>query len=87
MRKESALQFPCEFALKIFGVANDQFEINAISIVRKHIKELADTAIQSRPSKDGKYLALTITIRAESQKQLDDIYYDLTASPYILMAL
>lgn len=84
---ESALSFPCDFAIKVFGIRSDEFEINVLSIIRKHVKDLSETAITSRPSKDGKYLALTIAIHADSRQQLDAIYQDLTASPFILMAL
>lgn len=81
------LQFPCEFVIKIFGVASDEFEMEVITIIRKHIKELGENAIRSRPSKDGKYLALTITIDAESKEQIDEIYRSLSSSPLVLMAL
>jgi putative lipoic acid-binding regulatory protein len=84
---DSILSFPCDFAIKIFGIHSDEFEIHAINLVRNHTPNLTETAISSRPSKDGKYLALTITVHVESKQQLDNIYQDLTASPHILMAL
>jgi putative lipoic acid-binding regulatory protein len=87
MTDKKLLSFPCEFPIKVFGVATDQFEINIIRIIQQHVPDLHETAIQKRPSKDGKYLALTITVFVKSQKELDDIYCDLTASPYVLMAL
>lgn len=87
MNEESLLQFPCEFVLKIFGMANEQFEVEVLSIVRKHVQDLRENAIKSRVSKDGKYLALTITITAESKDQLDTIYKDLSASTHVLMAI
>ncbi|MEY4767812.1 MAG: hypothetical protein RL637_451, partial [Pseudomonadota bacterium] len=40
----------------------------------------------SRASKNGQYLAVTVTIEASSQAQLDAIYYSLTAHPLVLMA-
>ncbi len=85
--KESPLHFPCDFVIKVFGLASDQFELEAITLIRKHITELREDAIRSRPSKDGKYLALSITITAESKDQLDAIYRELSASPHVLMAL
>ncbi len=85
--KESPFQFPCEFVIKIFGLASDAFELEALTIVRKHISELREDAIKSRLSKDGKYLALSITIHAESKEQLDTLYRELSASSHILMAL
>ncbi|MEE9354511.1 MAG: DUF493 domain-containing protein, partial [Methylococcaceae bacterium] len=41
----------------------------------------------SRPSRQGKYTAVTVTIQATSQSQLDSIYQDLTRCEEILMAL
>lgn len=84
--EEPLLQFPCEFVIKVFGLASDQFETEVISIIRKH-KELRENAIRTRLSKDGKYLALTISIEADSKDQLNDIYRELTASVHVLMAL
>lgn len=81
------LTFPCEFVIKVFGMASDQFEVEVLTIIRKHVADLRENALRSRPSKDKKYLALTITIHAESKEQLDDIYRDLSASPHVLMAL
>jgi putative lipoic acid-binding regulatory protein len=80
-------QFPCEFVIKIFGLRDDQFEIEALSIIRKHVDELREDAIQSRPSKDGKYLALTVSITADSKEQLDHIYQELSANTHVLMTL
>ncbi len=82
-----ALSFPCEFPIKVFGVATEQFVPNILTLIRKHSPDLPESAIISRPSKDGKYLALTITVPVESQKELDAIYLELTASPHVLMAL
>ncbi len=84
---DSPFQFPCEFLIKVFGQASDQFELEVLTIIRKHIPELRENALVCRPSKDGKYLAITITITAESKAQLDDIYRDLSANPHVLMAL
>jgi putative lipoic acid-binding regulatory protein len=85
--KKSALTFPCEFVIKVFGVASDQFEGKVIEIIRKHNPDLHESAIRSRLSKDGKYLALSITVQVESQHALDEIYYDLTSCPFVLTAL
>ncbi len=85
--RESALQFPCEFVLKIFGHASDQFEIEVLTIIRKHVADLHENAIRHRLSKDKKYLALTITINANNQEQLDALYRELSSNPHVLMVL
>ncbi len=84
---KTALTFPCDFPIKIVGAANPEFELAALSIIRHHVAELKETAIRTRPSKDGKYLALTVLIQAQSQEQLDNIYRELTACELVLMTL
>lgn len=81
------LIFPCEFVIKVFGVASDEFEAAVITIIRTHIADVKEDTFRTRPSKDGKYLAITITIHVESREELDTIYRDLSANPLILMAL
>jgi uncharacterized protein len=82
------LQFPCEFTIKVFGTTTPEFEISVLSIIRKHVTtELRENAIQSRPSKESKYLALSVTITANNQEQLDTIYRELKACPLVMMAL
>ncbi len=80
-------KFPCEFVIKVFGIASNEFEINVLAIIRKYLPDLREDALSQRLSKDGKYLALSITVYVTSQEQLDDIYRALTASPHVLMAL
>jgi putative lipoic acid-binding regulatory protein len=85
--KKTALTFPCEFPIKIFGIASDQFEDAVLKIIKKYNPDLPDNAINKRPSKDGKYFALTVLVNVDSQEKLDRIYQDLTASPLVLMSL
>lgn len=85
--RQSPLTFPSEFDIKVFGIASDEFEKTVITIIRHDVRELRENALHSRLSKDGKYLALTITITAESREQLDNIYRALNSSPLVLMTL
>ena len=85
--EESLLKFPCDFPIKAMGKAEDDFDALVVSLIRKHSPDLLEGAIKSRASKGGQYLSVTVTIRAESQQQLDNIYLDLTAEKRVLMAL
>lgn len=86
-KEESLLKFPCEFPIKVVGPAGEQFEVDIIMLVRKHAPDLGEAAIQIRKSKGGTYQALTITIHANSQKQLDAIYQDISNNKQVLFAL
>ena len=85
--KESLLEFPCEFPIKMMGRVSDGFRETAVVLVEKHIGTIADEAISMTPSRKGNFISVTITIVAESQEQLDNIYRDLTAHNEILVAL
>ena len=83
----SLLKFPCDFTLKVFGLHSDEFEAKVLMLIHKHAPNLSGRAVQSRLSENSKYCALSITIHVDSKEQLDNIYRDLTASPFVLMAL
>jgi putative lipoic acid-binding regulatory protein len=85
--ENSLIQFPCDFTIKVFGLSNAEFEGAALSIVYKHAPNLSGRALQTRSSKNGNYLALSITVFVDSKEQLDTIYQELSSSPHILMVL
>lgn len=84
---ETLLEFPCEFPIKAMGLTCDALEISVIEIINRHVDNLSEGALRMRPSKTGKYTAITITITAHSKLQLDNIYLDLTACAHVTIAL
>ena len=87
MAEDTLLEFPTDFPIKIMGEASDEFRSLAIGIVSRHFGDLDPARIEERPSKGGKYLGLTITVRAESKAQLDAVYMELTSCRQVLVAL
>lgn len=85
--QEKLINFPCEFPIKIMGLANDTFEGIVVAILNQHVPDLGEGAIVSKLSKGGKFTSITVTINARSQKQLDDLYRALSKDPNILMVL
>ncbi len=86
-RDETLLKFPCDFPIKVMGRAEPGFDALVVELVRRHAPDLRDNAVSSRPSKGGKWVSVTVTLRAESKSQLDAIYLDLTAHEKVVMAL
>jgi putative lipoic acid-binding regulatory protein len=84
---ESLITFPCDFTIKVFGLASQEFEAAVLMIINKHAPNLSGRMIQSRPSENGKYLALSVTVHVDSREQLDNIYRELSSSPHVLMTL
>ncbi len=84
---DSLLEFPCQFPIKIMGRNAGDFQDRVVAMVRHHAPDLSADAVQVRASGQGNYLAVTVTIEAQSRAQLDAIYRELTACEDILMAL
>ncbi|HHJ39082.1 MAG: transcriptional regulator [Methylothermaceae bacteria B42] len=85
--QQDILEFPCDWPVKAFGPGTEAFELEVVSIVRRHAQDLKENAVRTRPSKAGKYSAVTVTIRAQSRAQLEAIYTDLRAHPDVVMVL
>ncbi|RMG31318.1 MAG: DUF493 domain-containing protein [Gammaproteobacteria bacterium] len=84
---QGPLQFPCDFPIKVMGRASSSFELKVVEIVRRHVPDLGEGAVRSRLSREGKFVSITVTIRARSREQLDALYRELTADEDILMVL
>ena len=84
---ESLLEFPCQFPIKALGNSRCDVKSVVVDILQRHVSEWEKATIKQRPSKNGKYVSVTVSFEAASRAQLDAIYQDLTASEFILMAL
>ena len=87
MSDESVMRFPCSFPIKLMGRESSVFRQTARELVEKHTGPLDDNAIESSFSRNGRFVAVTKTIVAESREQLDNIYRDATAHDDVIMAL
>ncbi len=86
-KQETLMTFPCDFQLKIMGKNSLSFCSDIAAIARKHYPTLEDSAMKSRPSQKGTYLAISLTVHALDQTTLDALYIELTAHPDTKMVL
>jgi putative lipoic acid-binding regulatory protein len=84
---ETLLRFPCDFPIKMMGRDTQDFRDTARSLVEHHSGPLSDEAIKFAISRNGNFVSITITVQAQSQQQLDDIYRDVSSHEAVLMAL
>ena len=87
MERETLLEFPCDFPLKVMGANVPDFAQAIAAVVGEHAADFDAATIEMRASSGGKYLSLTCTIRATSQAQLDALYRALTAHPMVKVVL
>ncbi len=86
-RTDEVMEFPCSFAIKAMGLAEDDFDALVVSLVKPHVADLDEAAVSTKPSAAGKYISVTVTFVAQSREQLDNIYRSVTAHDRVLMAL
>lgn len=86
-RKDSLIEYPSQFPIKVMGVHTDDL-VHSITQVAKQFDPFFDAStVELRPSSGGKYLGVTITVTATSREQLDDIYRALTSHPMVKVVL
>jgi putative lipoic acid-binding regulatory protein len=81
------LEFPCDFPIKILAEAQGDWALGILAVVEDHVPDFDRASATKRPSRNGKYGALTCTIRARSRAQLDALYRDLTGHPGVKVVL
>ena len=81
--RESLIEYPCDFPIKVMGERVDGF-VHAITHIAKQFDPGYDAStVELRESSSGKYLGVTITVRATSREQLDELYRTLSTHPMV----
>ena len=83
----SPIEYPCEFPLKIMGLAQAGFAQAVLEVVRRHVPDFDGASMEMKTSKRGKYLSVTCTVNAASREQLDSLYQELCDHPMVVMVL
>lgn len=84
---QTLLEFPLDFPVKVLGRTQPGFAQEVLELVLQYAPDFESSQMHMRPSREGKYLSLTCTIRATSQAQLDALYQALTRHPGVVMVL
>ncbi len=85
--RDTLLEFPCEFPIKVMGETQAGFAEEVLRVVREHAPGFDASRMEMRASSGGKYISLTCTVTATSKPQLDAIYQALTAHPMVKFVL
>jgi uncharacterized protein len=83
----SLIEYPSRFPIKVMGVKADGFRDAMAHIALAFDPSFDAATIEERPSNQGNYLGLTLTILATSRAQLDEIYRTLSSHPMVKIVL
>ncbi|MEW6118628.1 MAG: DUF493 domain-containing protein [Pseudomonadota bacterium] len=85
--QETLLKFPVDFPIKIMGERREDFAQTMVEMVLRHAPDFRPETVEMRASSSGNYLSITCVVRATSKDQLDNLYREITAHPWVKMAL
>jgi len=85
--EQSLITYPSAFPIKVMGPHAEGFVEAIVAVARQFDPEFDHTKVETRPSKGGNYLGITITVTATSRPQLDELYRTLTAHPMVKIVL
>ena len=86
-RKDSLIEYPSRFPIKVMGLKADGFVHAVTEMARRFDPHFDASLIELRENSGGKYLGVTITITATSREQLDDLYRALSGHPMVKIVL
>ena len=84
---DSLIEYPCDFPIKVMGAMQDAFAQTMVEVVKRHDPEFHAGKMEMRPSSKGTYLSLTVTVRATSREQLDNLYRELSSHAMVKVVL
>ncbi len=84
---DSLIEYPCQFPIKVMGANIVGFTAAMIEVACSFDPTFDSASVELRESKGGKFLGVTLNVRATSRAQLDDIYRALTSHPMVKIVL
>ncbi|WP_322509228.1 DUF493 domain-containing protein [Anaerolinea sp.] len=79
--------FPTVIPLKVIGRNEQDFEAFVVSLFQKHLDEEDIQKVESRLSREDRYLSVTVSFTASSRVQLNAIYAELQSQQRVLMVI
>ena len=78
-------EFPCQFLFKAMAHAVDGVENDIVSVIQQHVP--GDYMPKVSPSRNGNYVAVSVTFTATSKEQLDQIYVAVNEIEHVKFCL
>jgi putative lipoic acid-binding regulatory protein len=87
MTDKPIIIFPCDYPIKVIGKSHAHFDAEVIAAINPHLKKPYDGVIQQKDSNKQNFVSLTLTIQAESEEQIKDIFEALKTVAGVIMVL
>ncbi len=81
------IEFPCRYPIKVMGANEDDFADMVWRIGERHGESIPAEDVRVRESRNGRWVAVTITITARSADHIEAIFTDLKATGRVTLTL
>lgn len=85
--KDSLIEYPSDFPIKVMGASHIDFAATIVDVVLEYDPTFHIGRLEERPSAKGNYTGLTVTVRATSRLQLDELYKALSGHPMVKIVM
>lgn len=85
--QESLIEYPSAFPIKVMGAHVEGFVEAVVTVAQRFDPGFDPATVETRPSRAGNYLGITITVTATSRAQLDELYRTLSTHPMVKVVL
>ena len=81
------IEFPCDYPIKVLGQAHSAFQADIMAIIERHADMPQPDRIMVRESRGGRYMSITVVIRATGTDQLQRIFEELKTDAGVTLVL
>jgi putative lipoic acid-binding regulatory protein len=81
------IKFPALYPIKVVGTATEDFRDYVVAVMERHAGALLEEHIDVKPSSNGRFLSVRVTIMATGPDQLQTIFEELKASGRVHIVL
>ena len=81
------LEFPCRYPVKAMVRTSAEARHAVLTAVARHSDFSHREDVRVRPSRNGRFESITVTIQADSRAHLEAVYEDVRALDAVVMTL
>jgi uncharacterized protein len=83
----SPLEFPCRYPIKAMVYSSEHARRAVLEAVAEHSEFSEQNDVRARPSRNGRFESITVTVTARSREHLETIYAEVRALDDVVMML
>jgi uncharacterized protein len=84
---EQGLEFPCRFPIKAMVRTSAQARTAVLTAISRHTEFCHRDDVRVRPSRNGRFESITVTVTAHSREHLEGIYAEVRGLDVVVMTL